>query len=86
MLLEENQRNLLKNVFPRFDLNLDCIKRIIFPDRANSGIYYELDEIAENPYILSEEFVGDSPDETILFNTIDHGVFPLQKLNGDRIG
>lgn len=85
MLREDDEKRLLKDVFPRFDLYPDQVRRILSPDRADNGIYSSLSAIAENPYILSEEFCGDGPDDHITFNKIDHGVFPSPHLGGEPL-
>lgn len=79
-LREDEERQLLRDVLPRFDLQVDQIKRILSPERASAGIYATLAEIAANPYLLSEQFVGDGPDDTISFTKIDHGMFPSPDL------
>lgn len=84
-LFEDEEKRLLRDVLPRFDLRLDQIERILSSDRANNGIYSSLKEISENPYILSEEFIGDGPDDTISFNKIDHGMFPSPDLGGQPL-
>ncbi len=84
-LREDEERGLLKDILPRFDLNLDQIQRIVSPDRQAFGIESFLRDITENPYILSEQFIGDSPDDVITFNKIDHGMFPSPELGGEPL-
>src|SRR3546814_5378947 len=43
----------------------------------------DLKEIVEDPYLLSELFVGDAPEDIIPWSTIDRGVFPSPELGGD---
>ena len=73
---------MLRDLLPRFDLHKDQIGKILSEGRAQNGIYSSLLEILANPYILSEEFTGDDPDDIITFNKIDHGVFPSPELGG----
>ena len=54
-------------------------------DRSENGIYSSLEQIAENPYVLSEEFSGDGPDDHIRFSKVDHGVFPSPDLGGEPL-
>jgi ATP-dependent exoDNAse (exonuclease V) alpha subunit len=70
------ERELLENVLPKFDLSKEQIEKILSENRRNYGVYSSLEQIAKNPYILCEEYVGDDPDDFISFNKIDHGVFP----------
>lgn len=84
-LKEEDEKRLLRDIIPRFDLSYDQIERILSSDRTNYGIYSSLLDIAENPYILSEEFTGDDPDDTISFNKIDHGLLPSPELGGQPL-
>lgn len=79
-LREDDERKLLRDILPRFDLRIDQIARILAPERAGVGIYTSLDQIAVNPYLLSEQFIGDGPDDTISFTKIDHGMFPSPEL------
>ncbi|MDD3653113.1 MAG: ATP-binding domain-containing protein [Desulfotomaculaceae bacterium] len=83
MLKGNDERLLLKEVLLRFDLSLDQIERILSEKRLTNGIEATLCEIADNPYILSEQFCGDGPDDVITFNKIDHGVFPSPELGGE---
>ena len=48
--------------------------------RENASIYASHKEIAENPYILCEQYVGSGPDDQITFSQIDHGMFPSPDL------
>ena len=84
-VLEDEQKPLLRDVFPRLDLEPEQLKRILSPDRANNCILSTLAQIAENPYILAEEFAGNGPDDNITFNKVDHGVFPSPNLGGKSL-
>ena len=77
------ERRLLLDVLPRFDLRADQIRRILSDDRIGNGIEASLEELAENPYVLSEQFVGDGSDDTIPLSKIDHGVYPSPDLRGN---
>lgn len=84
-LKNDDEKVLLKNVLPRFDLNPDQIQRILSEAHVENGIEASLSEIADNPYILSEQFTGDGPDDVITFNKIDHGIFPFPELGGESL-
>lgn len=80
--LEAAQQDLLRDVLPRFDLQTDQIRRIL--DKPESAsIYAGYPEIAENPYILCEQYAGDGPDDQITFSQIDHGMFPSPDLGAE---
>src|SRR3546814_14872646 len=51
--------------------------------RTAHGLPADLKEIVEDPYLLSELFVGDAPEEIIPWSAIDGGVFPSPELGGD---
>jgi hypothetical protein len=74
MLKDDDQKSLLEDVLPRFDLTKEQMMRILDDEREQHGLFSPIDEIVKNPYILSEEYVGDGPDDFISFNKIDHGI------------
>ena len=82
-LRTDEQRRLLADVLPRFDLPSDQMERALGEKRAENGLDVDLSEIAENPYVLCERFVGNDPDDVIPFSRIDHGVFPSPDLGGE---
>lgn len=84
-LRSDDERRLLKDVLPRFDLEKEQVERVLSDKRMDWSIRSSLEEIAENPYVLSEQFVGGGPDDIISFNKIDHGVFPSPDLGGDAL-
>ena len=73
-LKDDDQKSLLEDVLPRFDLSKEQIMRIIDDEREAHGLFSPIDEIIKNPYILSEEYMGNGPDDVISFNKIDHGI------------
>ena len=75
-LREEDERRLLMNTLPRYDLSKEQIERIIGNNRSANGLDVNLNDIIENPYLLSEQFVGNEPDDVIPFSSIDHGIYP----------
>jgi len=82
-LKKEEDRSLLRDVLPRFDLPVEQIRNIMSSDRTSNNIDASLTDVAGNPYILSEQYIGNGPDDVITFNKIDHGVFPSPELGGE---
>src|SRR3546814_4397582 len=60
-LLEDDVRAFLKAIAVRVDLYLDQLESIVSQKRTAHGLPEELKEIVEDPYLLSELFVGDAP-------------------------
>jgi hypothetical protein len=79
-LKTEQERALLRDIFPRIDLSKEQIEKILAEDRAKNGIQAGLKQIYENPYLISEQFIGDDPDDRISFNKIDHAIIPSPEL------
>lgn len=79
------ERQLLRDVLPRIALTSEQIKRIVEQGREAYGIQSSLGEVANNPYILCEEYVGDSPDDTLSFSKVDHAVLPLPNLEAEAL-
>ena len=78
------QQNLLAELLPRFDLQTRQIAKVL--ERPESvSLYSDHEAIAENPYILCEEYIGDDPDDQITFRQIDQGVIPSPDLGGEAI-
>lgn len=84
-LRNDGEQRLLRDVLPRFDLDLDQLKRILSDQRGDWNVRASVKQIAENPYVISEQFVGGDPDDVISFNKIDHGVFPSPDLGGTSL-
>lgn len=76
------ERRLLADILPRFDLPLEQMETLLSEKRAEHGLDVDLEEIAENPYLLSERYVGKNPKDVIPFACIDNGVFPSLELGG----
>ena len=76
-LSEEEKELLLK--FCRFELNGHHIKIIMSDEkRKEHDITSSLSQIAENPYLLCEEYLGSLEDDFINFETIDLGMMPSE--------
>lgn len=82
--LETSQQKLLCDVLPRFELETKQIERII-DSPQDVSLHVDHAEMSENPYVLSEQYVGNDPDDQITFSQIDHGVFPSPDL-GEGLG
>lgn len=79
------EQRLLLDVFPMFAFTKQQIEKILDDQRSKNGIYSSLEDIAENPYIIAEEYCGDDPDDRISFSNIDHGVFPSPDFGIDAL-
>ena len=73
-LREDAEQKLLMDVLPRFALPAKQMRAILSEDRENVSIVSRLDEIAENPYIIFEEYRGYDKEDVIPFYKIDNGV------------
>ena len=82
-LRTSDERRALSAILPRFDLPKEQMERILSEKRSENCLVVGLAEICDNPYALSEQFVGDDPDDIIPFSRIDHGVFPSPELGGN---
>jgi exodeoxyribonuclease V alpha subunit len=81
-LLEDGTRLLLRHVLPRLDLPADPMAAIASEQRSNSGVTASPTEIAANPYLLSEMYVGADVSDRIAWSAIDRGVLPSPELGG----
>lgn len=80
-LLDAAARKLACEVLPRFDLDAAVIRNILGEKRGEHGFdAVTLEEIAANPYLVAERYVGDRPDQVVTFEAIDHGMLPSPEL------
>jgi hypothetical protein len=84
-LRTREEQRLLRDVLPRFALREDQIGKILDEGRAQNGITAGLEAIAENPYILSEQYQGNDPDDFIPWGTLDRGMIPSPELGGEAL-
>ncbi len=84
-LREDNEKELLLVTFPRFNLTFKQIDNVLSATRSENNIYSALEEIALNPYILCEQYIGEDSDDIISFHLIDHGVLPNPDLGLSNI-
>ena len=73
-LREEEEQRLLLSILPRFDLSGEQMGCILGENRGDVSITASLDEIAENPYLIFEQYQGMDPDDSIPFYKIDNGI------------
>ena len=73
--LETTQQKLLSETLPRFALNTTQIKKIL-DEPAAASLWSPLEEIKRDPYIMSEEYIGEGADDAIGFSLVDHGMIP----------
>lgn len=64
------------DVIPRFNLTKAQVAALIDNDGVGNGISASAKEIAENPYLLCEQYIGNSQDDVISFYQIDNGALP----------
>jgi len=76
---------LMIDILPRFNLTREQIVALIDLDGANNGVTATPIEIAENPYILCEQYIGNSQDDVISFYQIDNGALPSPEYGVDSM-
>ncbi|MGD8781334.1 MAG: AAA family ATPase [Ignavibacteria bacterium] len=84
-LKSDSERKFLLDIVPRFYLSSDQINNIIADDRVQNNLYCNLEDINKNPYLLSENYIGDDIEDYISFHKIDHGVLPSPELGIENI-
>lgn len=84
-LQKNDERRLLKDIFPRIDLHESQTEKILSHKRDENGVHSSLSEIGENPYIISEQYVGGDPDDVIPWGRIDRAALPSPQLGGDNL-
>jgi exodeoxyribonuclease V alpha subunit len=66
----------LFGILSRFNLSANQVKNIVADNRGKVSITASIEEMADNPYIIFEQYVGVDADDTIPFYRIDNGVIP----------
>jgi len=74
-LKNEDVRKILESVLCRFELSEKQIENILEKPKEHN-IYSSFTEIMENPFIISENYIGDDINDWISFSKIDHGLIP----------
>ena len=72
----KDKERLLLNIIPRFNLTKEQVEALIDKDGVDNGVSASAKEIAENPYLLCEQYIGNSQDDVISFYQIDNGALP----------
>ena len=79
------ERALLASLLPRLDLDLDQMSRIASTnerERDTHGLTFAVDAPLRNPYLISECYLGDNPDDRISWPAVDRAVLPSPELGG----
>jgi hypothetical protein len=79
-LLEADSQRLLKDVLARLDVDAPTITRIVEGPYYPHGLYAKTADIASNPYLLSEQYIGDSTDDRITWGKLDRAAIPSPEL------
>jgi hypothetical protein len=79
-LRDDDERSLLSDVFPRFDLEEEQFETILSPECSDWSVEASFSEIAGNPFILAEQYEGSGPDDRISYSKIEHGLYPSPDL------
>jgi len=75
-MLYDEEKCLLLNMLPRFDLSTKQVECIISDERENWSVTASVKDILQNPYIIFEQYIGDDSDDVIPFYKIDNGMIP----------
>ncbi|HSH86990.1 MAG TPA: AAA family ATPase [Methylophilus sp.] len=79
-LLDNEAQKLLRQVLSRIDINAETMGRIIDAPYLKYGLVARTAEIVSNPYILSEQFVGEDTDDRITWGQLDRAALPSPEL------
>lgn len=71
---DDEEKDLILKLLPRFDLTAQQVKGIISEKRENVSITATIQEMLDNPYIIFEQYVGEDSEDTIPFYKIDNGI------------
>lgn len=83
--LQSDGQELIKNILSRLDITKETIGRIMGIKRGEHGLLAKSGEISENPYLLVEQFAGDSAEDRITWSQVDRGVIPSPELGVERL-
>ena len=73
------------DILSRFDLSAPQVKAILDEQRENVSISASIKQMAENPYIIFEQYCGCTPDDTIPLYKIDNGIIPSPEYGLDEL-
>jgi ATP-dependent exoDNAse (exonuclease V) alpha subunit len=74
--MQSDGKTLLKDILTRIDLTADEVGRIMGIKRLEHGLHASNEDIAANPYLLVEQYVGTSTDDRIAWSLVDRGIIP----------
>ncbi len=83
-LLDDGARRLLREILPRLDLSATVMERVA-SKQDECGLSVSAQEIARNPYLLSEKYCGDDPTDRIPWSVVDRGTLPSPELGGQPL-
>lgn len=81
----KDKGRLLLDIIPRFNLTKEQVAALIDKDGADNGIVVSAKEIAENPYLLCEQYIGNNQDDVISFYQIDNGALPSPEYGVEKL-
>ena len=81
----KDKERLLLDIIPRFNLSKEQVAALIDKDGVDNGITATAKELAENPYLLCEQYVGNNPDDVISFYQIDNGALPSPEYGVEKM-
>jgi len=79
------KRELIQKVLCRIALEPIQIENILKDNKTENNMYAEIKDIINNPYILSEQYIGNDYGDEISFTKIDHAVLPSPELGIDNL-
>jgi hypothetical protein len=74
--MQSDGKGLLRDVLARLDLTAGDLGRLMGIKRLEHGLQASNEDIAANPYLLVEQYVGVSEDDRISWSMVDRGVIP----------
>lgn len=78
-------RELIEKVLCRIAIQKVQVENILKENRSENGILKSLQEILNNPYLLTEQYVGNDFGDEISFTKIDHAVISSPQLGLDNL-
>ncbi|SEA20689.1 AAA family ATPase [Microbulbifer marinus] len=77
--------DILISKLARIELTSEQMLAILSEGRSNNGLRVSLNEIAENPYLISEQYRGIDQHDVIRWSKVDRGMLPLPNLSADPL-
>ena len=81
----DDKKELVEKVLSRIDLKSNQVQSILSDKREENNIYSSLNSITQNPFILSEDYIGDDTEDVINFEKIDHALLPSPEIGLEKI-